>query len=71
MTSIWQIKEGHLVQRWSERKEGAKYDAPWMQTTSHVQSGYLPPMPDFSSHSPFGLPSWFWFLPENYYRNTE
>jgi hypothetical protein len=25
-----------------------------MQETADIQSGYLPPVPDFSSHSPFG-----------------
>jgi hypothetical protein len=71
MTSCWQIKEGHLARRWSGRMESAKYDAPWMQTASAIQSGYLPPPPDFASHSPFGGPSGFWFLPRDYYRNPE
>jgi hypothetical protein len=31
-----------------------------MQEISEVQSGYLPPIPDFASHSPFsGATSWF------------
>jgi hypothetical protein len=32
----------------------------WMEETSDIQSGYLPPVPDFASHSPFGgATSWF------------
>jgi hypothetical protein len=67
MTSSWQIKEGHLALRWVGRTETAKYDAPWIRTASDVQGSYLPPIPDFASHSPFGSPSGFWFLPRGYY----
>jgi hypothetical protein len=30
-----------------------------MEETSNIQSGYLPPVPDFASHSPFGGADWF------------
>jgi len=30
-----------------------------MQENPHIQGSYLPPIPDFASHSPFGGPDWF------------
>jgi hypothetical protein len=30
-----------------------------MQEASDVQGSYLPPVPDFASHSPFGGATWF------------
>jgi hypothetical protein len=30
-----------------------------MQEASEVQGSYLPPLPDFASHNPFGGASWF------------
>jgi hypothetical protein len=71
MTSSWQMKEGRLVWGWSGQMGPSEYKPSWMQTSTEIQGGYLPPAPDFSSHSPFGGPSWFWFLPEGYYRNPE
>lgn len=62
MESSWQMKEGHLVCRWSAAAvQPGEYCPSWMQVTEEVQSGYLPPVPDFASHSPFGGASWFWF----------
>jgi hypothetical protein len=73
MNSSWQIQEGRLTRRWSGQLEHIELTPALlhMQTNSGVQSGYLTPLPDFASHSPFGGPSWFWFLPENYYRNRQ
>lgn len=34
---------------WSGQMERSPYEAPWMQVTSDVQSGYLPPIPDFAN----------------------
>jgi len=59
MTTLWQTDEGRLTCRWREVDLRDRYNAPWMQETSHIQSGYLPPVPDFASHSPFGGVSWF------------
>jgi len=64
MSSLWQVEAGQLLCRWSETSR-SKYNPPWMQQTSEVQSGYLPPLPDFADHSPFAGATWFWFLPEN------
>jgi hypothetical protein len=36
-----------------------QYNPLWMQETSDIQCSYLPPAPDFASHSPFGGASWF------------
>jgi hypothetical protein len=30
-----------------------------MQQASEIQGSYLPPVPDFASHSPFGGATWF------------
>jgi hypothetical protein len=56
----WQTESGHLKCRWSEVGRDVQYDPRWMRETSVCQSGYLPPVPDFASHSPFGgTNSWF------------
>jgi hypothetical protein len=60
MRSSWQTETGHLACRWSEVGKRVEYNSPWMQETSHMQSGYPLPVPDFASHSPFGgTTSWF------------
>jgi hypothetical protein len=56
MRSSWQTETGHLACRWSEAGQRVEYHPGWMPETSDVQSGYLPPIPDFASHSPFGEP---------------
>ena len=55
----WQTEAGHLVCRWSEVGERLNYAPPWMLESSEAQSGYLEPLPDFASRSPFGGVSWF------------
>ena len=60
----WQTETGHLSCHWSEVESGqhVQYNPRWMQEASDIQSGYLPPVPDFASHSPFGgATSWFQF----------
>jgi hypothetical protein len=57
MNSSWQMKAGHLVCRWSEFGSRVSYNPHWMQEASDIQGSYLPPVTDFASHSPFGLPS--------------
>ena len=59
MTVSWQTETGHLACSWSEVGQRVQYDLRWMQGTPEIQSGYLPPLPDFASHSPFGGASWF------------
>jgi len=58
MTS-WQFESGHLACHWSEVGQRVDYNPRWMQETAEPQSGYLPPLPDFASRSPFGGVSWF------------
>lgn len=61
MTSSWQVEAGHLECRWSVGQY-VQYNPSWMQEASNVQGSYLPPTPDFASHSPFGGArgaSWF------------
>ena len=56
----WQTETGHLACRWFEVGQRVQYNPGSMQETSDIQSGYLPPLPDFASHSPFGgTTSWF------------
>jgi hypothetical protein len=48
--------------RWAEVRQHVQYNPPWMREASDVQGSYLPPLPDFASHSPFGGArgaSWF------------
>ena len=59
MDSLWQTAEGRLVRRWSEVEKRIPYTFDWDQQGSEVYCGYLPPVPDFASHSPFGAADWF------------
>jgi hypothetical protein len=61
MRSSWQTETGHLACRWSEVGQRVRYTPRWIEEASDIQSGYLPPIPDFASHSPFGGASWFQF----------
>jgi hypothetical protein len=57
MRSSWQTETGHLTCRWSEIGQGVRYHEAWIEDT--LESGYVPPVTDFASHSPFGGASWF------------
>jgi hypothetical protein len=59
MRSTWQMETGQLIRRWSEVGQRVQYSPQWMQEASGVQGSYLPPVPDFASHSPFGGATWF------------
>ena len=59
MKSSWQTETGNLACRWSEVGQRVQYNPRWMQEASDIPSGYLPPLPDFASRSPFGGVSWF------------
>ena len=59
MKTSWQMEMGHLAWRWSEVGQRVKYSPEWMQQTSEMQSGYLPPITNFASHSPFAGATWF------------
>ena len=59
MSSSWQTETGRLVCRWTEAGQRIEYNPPWMREASDAPSGYLPRVPDFASHSPFGGPDWF------------
>ena len=67
MASSWKNETGHLTCRWSEVGRYAQYNPGWMQEASQAQSGYLQPIPDFASHSPFG--GAFWFDRYHYWRD--
>jgi len=55
MHRTWQVQGGHLLCVWSEVAQQVGYSAGWMKEASDtdVPSGYLPPLPDFTSHSFF------------------
>jgi hypothetical protein len=59
MKSSWQTETGHLECRWSAVAQLTPYNPPWMQEASNIHGSYLPPLPDFASHSPFGGATWF------------
>jgi hypothetical protein len=59
MKSSWQTDTGSLACRWSEAEQQVRYNSAWMREASDIQGSYLPPLPDFASHSPFGGASWF------------
>ncbi len=59
MRSSWQSKTGHLVCSWSKVDRRIPYNPIWMQDNPNAQGSYLPPTPDFASHSPFVGASWF------------
>jgi hypothetical protein len=57
---LWQNQTGHLECRWSEAGQRVAYQATWMKEASEASGTYIPPIPDFASHSPFGgTVSWF------------
>lgn len=55
----WKMETGHPTCRWSEVGQRVPYNPRWMQDASNPQGSYLPPVPDFASHSPFGGATWF------------
>jgi hypothetical protein len=57
MRSSWQVETGHLACRWSEVGQRERYNPLWMQEASNIHGSYLPSVPDFASHSPFGAHS--------------
>ena len=59
MTACWRAQSGHLTCNWSQAAERVQDRPSWMQESSDVRSPYLPPIPDFASHSPFGGAFWF------------
>jgi hypothetical protein len=59
MKSSWDLEKGHLTCRWFEVGNRVQYDSAWMRESVDVRGSYLPPLPDFASHSPFGAPSGF------------
>jgi hypothetical protein len=59
MATSWQTETGGLASHWSDIGQRIPYNPQWMQEASRMQSGYLAPVPDFASHSPFGGATWF------------
>jgi hypothetical protein len=59
MTARWRAETGKLTCRWNDVGKHSGYDWTWMRDNAEVRGSYLPPVPDFASHSPFGGPDWF------------
>lgn len=58
MVSTWQAESGRLACNWSDGDQIC-YRPLWMQEGSIASGSHLPPILDFSSHSPFGGAFWF------------
>jgi len=63
MGSSWQEEKGHLALHWSDAGHRIEYSLRWMQEASEIKGSYLPPVPDFTSHSPFGGATWIYPTP--------
>jgi len=59
MKSSWKVEKGHLVSHWSEDRMKVPSHPAWMDQMKDIQGSYLPPLPDFADHSPFGGATWF------------
>jgi hypothetical protein len=59
MPCSWQTETGHLACHWHVVVPPVPYSPSWMPKSSELQSSYLPPLPRFTAHSPFGGASWF------------
>ena len=59
MQSSWLEDTGTLTRRWFEIGRALSEPATLSAETPEMRSGYLPPPPDFASHSPFGGATWF------------
>ena len=59
MKSSWGSEAGTLTCSWSDMGQHLRSDLAWMREVPTAQGSYLPPLPDFASHSPFGGASWF------------
>ena len=59
MNVSWKTETGHLLCHWRDLGAWTPYEQNWMTECGNLGGSYLPPLPDFSSHSPFGGPSWF------------
>ena len=58
MKTSWGLEKGHLACHWSEVGNRVSYTSAWMREAADAQGSYLPPLPDFANHTPFGIPSW-------------
>jgi len=56
--TAWITNGNTLACRWSEVGKRAACASQWMEPAP-AGGSYLPPPPDFASHSPFGGATWF------------
>jgi hypothetical protein len=55
--TAWVSEGDRIACRWTEVGQGRVCGWQWMGEVMH--GSYLPPPPDFASHSPFGGATWF------------
>ncbi len=68
MRTLWQAEKNQLVWDWSDLTDGEGHGTgelmegkpAWLAEAEAMAGGYLPPLTDFSSHSPFGGATWFY-----------
>ena len=53
----WESDGNSIVCRWVEVEQPSPFASQWIDEEMH--GSYLPPPPDFASHSPFGGATWF------------
>ena len=56
--TVWTFEGNRILCRWSEVGANIAYASRWMEGTE-MSGSFLPPVPDFASHSPFGGATWF------------
>jgi hypothetical protein len=54
----WVSSENGIACHWLEVGQRTPYPSQWMEQ-GQTDGSYLPPLPDFASHSPFGGATWF------------
>ena len=59
MNCSWMPEAEILACHWSEVGRPSDYDPSRMLENSEGHGAWLPPVPDFASHSPFGVPPGF------------
>jgi len=55
--TTWSSDGFRIACRWVEVGRPTAYESRWIE--DEMKGSYLPPPPDFASHSPFGGATWF------------
>jgi len=57
MTTQWSFHGNRIVSRWADISPAADH-LDMQEDAPQISGSYLPPPPDFASHSPFGGATW-------------